>query len=79
MEKAKKLLKKRKIIIRKIQIMKCKMKIFRKLSNKSHKILSIQNNRKNKINKKIKLKILNKMMRMTKQTNKIQLINTNNF
>ena len=66
MEKAKNLWKKSKILIKKIQIMKCKMKIFKKLNNKLQRNLSIQNNRKSKINKKIKWKILNKMMKMIK-------------
>jgi len=66
MERAKNLLKMNKIKIRMIQIMKCKMKIFKKLINKSLKILLILNNKKNEIKNKNKLKTLIKMMKMNK-------------
>lgn len=61
------------------QIMKCKMKIFKKLINKSLKILLILNNKRNEIKNKNKLKTLIKMMKMNKQMKMIQLININNF
>ena len=55
------------------------MKIFKKLINKSLKILLILNNKKNEIKNKNKLKTLIKMMKMNKQMKMIQLININNF